>query len=588
MKGSLRPIVWTAAAALGMGGLWCCRTEVSGGIEEEIGETGGAGGESDGVGAPLGTNLAEIGYGYRNVPFVDLMRSADVFFSGTVDEWNDGRPLELRPDGYPARLGGGQLARTFLVGGDNPHFGGELVVLYEGEGQIEYRGGVESVERGEGRDVVTLRTRDGLWLELHETNPADPLRAIRVLAPGGRCASDDTRACRSDAECADRCVPFEETYEAQPFHPTFLAEHRPFDVLRFMNWMRTNRVRDDRSPRPWWPVREWDGYPEASYAQWRPVPVNVMVDLANTTGATPWFNIPHRATDAFIRRFAERVQERLDPSLPVYVEYSNEVWNDLFLQAQEVNAIGCKALSEDPEGECDDDQDGTLCEYTAWNATQARCNEYGQRYFARRTAEIGAIWNEVFDDDERVVTVLATQIGSLEYRAPVMLNEPVPGHGVVRDLIDVAAVAPYFSTREPPSSVDEAFERADLPGGDETYAVLLGEEPHGGPLQSIVRDLHALREFELPLLAYEGGQHFVAVGDPSKTEIVAAINRDPRMGQLYDEYLSRWRTLTGGNLFVHYRSPSAWSEWGCWGSKEFQGQPLSEAPKHRALLRYLD
>lgn len=578
-------------AALGMGALWCCRTEVSGGLDQEIAGSGGSTDEGDSASHSLGTNLSEIGYAYRNNPFVDLMRSADPFFSGTVDGWSDERTLEVRPDGYPARLAEGQVARTFLIGGDTAHVGGEIVVLYEGDGQLEYRGGVESVERGEGRDVVTLRERDGFWLEIHATDPSDPLHAIRLLMPGGRCADDATKACRADGECSERCVPFEETYADQPFHPTFLAEHAPFDVLRFMNWMRTNRVRGDDSPRPRWPVREWDGYPAVDHAQWRPVPVDVMIDLANTTGAAPWFNIPHQASDAFVRTFAERVKERLAPELSVYVEYSNEAWNDLFLQSQEINGLGCRALSRDPEGECDHDQDGTLCEYTEWNATQERCVEYGQRYFARRTAQIGAIWDEVFGDDPRVITVLATQIGSLEHRGAPMLNHEVPGLGPVYEHVDAVAVAPYFGGGEPPDSVDEIFARAELPGGDETYAVLLGEEPDGGPLHWIVRDMHALRDREpwshLPLIAYEGGQHFLALGDESRSEMLATANRDPRMGELYDEYLRRWAALTEGGLFVHYRSPSAWSVWGTWGSKEYQGQPVSEAPKHQALLRYL-
>ncbi len=587
MRGSLRPIAWTAAAILGMGALWCCRTEVSGGLEHEISDSTDTGDENGTQSPPLGTNLAEIGYAYRNTPFVDVMRASDAFFSGTAEEWSDGRELELRPDGYPARLAEGQIARTFLIGGDHPHVSGDLVVLYDGAGAIEYRGGVEAVERGEGRDVVTLRDRDGLWLELHATDANDPLHAIRVLVPGGRCEDDATAWCRADDECGGACVPFEETYERQPFHPTFLAEHAPFDVLRFMNWMRTNRVRGDESYRPFWPVREWAGYPAVGYAHWGPVPVDVMVDLANTVDAAPWFNMPHQASDDFVRRFAERVKARLDPELSVYVEYSNEAWNDLFLQSQEINALGCQALSDDPEGECDHDQDGTLCEYTDWNATQERCTAYGRRHFARRTAEIGAIWDEVFGDDPRVITVLATQIGSLEYRAAELLDENVPDLGPVQEHVDAVAVAPYFGGGEPPANVDEAFARAPLSGDDETYAVLVGEPPDGGPLQWIVRDLHALRPYDLPLLAYEGGQHFLAVGDRSKSDMIAAINRDPRMGELYEEYLRRWRALTGDALFVHYRSPSAWSEWGCWGSKEYQGQPVDEAPKHRALLRYL-
>jgi len=591
VRGNFRWVAWTALAALGMGALWCCRTEVSGGLDQEISAAGATGGEDDLEHHLLGTNLAEIGYAYRTNPFVDLMKSADPFFSGGVEQWSDERALELRPDGYPARLAEGQVARTFLIGGDHPHVSGEVVVLYEGQGRLEYLGGVEGVERGEGRDVVTLRARDGLWVEMHETDPSDPLRSIRILMPGGRCADDATKACGADDECEGRCVPFEESYEREPFHPTFLAEHMPFDALRFMDWMRTNRVRGDDSPRPFWPMREWNRYPGVAYAQWRPVPVDVMVDLANTTHAAPWFTMPHEASDAFVRSFAERVRERLDPELSVYVEYSNEAWNDLFLQSQEINGIGCRELSSDPTGECDHDQDGTLCEYSDWNATQERCVGYGQRYFARRTAQIGAIWDEVFGDDPRVITVLATQVGSLEHRGEAMLSEEVPGLGPVFEHVDAVAIAPYFGGGEPPDSVDEAFARAELPGGDETYAVLLGEEPDGGPLHWIVRDLHALRSQErwshLPLLAYEGGQHFLALGDATKAEMLKTVNRDPRMAELYGEYLQRWGGLTGGSLFVHYSSPSGWTEWGCWGSKEYQGQPLAEAPKHRALLRYL-
>ena len=148
MKGNFRWLAWTALAALGMGALWCCRTEVSGGLDQEISSSGGSKNEGDGESHALGTNLAAIGYAYRTNPFVDLRRSADPFFSGTVEEWNDGRTLELRPDGYPARLAEGQVARTFLIGGDQPHVGGQVVVRYEGEGQLEYRGGVEGVATG--------------------------------------------------------------------------------------------------------------------------------------------------------------------------------------------------------------------------------------------------------------------------------------------------------------------------------------------------------------------------------------------------------------------------------------------------------
>jgi hypothetical protein len=51
-----------------------------------------------------------------------------------------------------------------------------------------------------------------------------------------------------------------------------------------------------------------------------------MVLLANTVGASPWFNIPHTADDAYIASMAAAVLASLRPDLKVYVEYSNEVW----------------------------------------------------------------------------------------------------------------------------------------------------------------------------------------------------------------------------------------------------------------------
>ena len=58
-----------------------------------------------------------------------------------------------------------------------------------------------------------------------------------------------------------------------------------------------------------------------------------MIQLCNMLKIDPWFCIPHRATDDYIAQFARLVREKLDPSLKVYLEYSNELWNWGFHQA---------------------------------------------------------------------------------------------------------------------------------------------------------------------------------------------------------------------------------------------------------------
>ena len=58
-----------------------------------------------------------------------------------------------------------------------------------------------------------------------------------------------------------------------------------------------------------------------------------MIELCNEVKIDPWFNMPHLADDDYVQRFAEQVRKDLDPSLNVHVEYSNEVWNTMFDQA---------------------------------------------------------------------------------------------------------------------------------------------------------------------------------------------------------------------------------------------------------------
>ena len=59
---------------------------------------------------------------------------------------------------------------------------------------------------------------NGLFVTVERTNPANPVRNIRVLMPGFDAA----------------------TAEALPFHPRFLASLKQYGVLRFMEWMRAN------------------------------------------------------------------------------------------------------------------------------------------------------------------------------------------------------------------------------------------------------------------------------------------------------------------------------------------------------------
>ncbi len=59
-----------------------------------------------------------------------------------------------------------------------------------------------------------------------------------------------------------------------------------------------------------------------------------MVLLANTLGSNAWFNMPHLATDEYVRNFATLVLRALRPDVDIYVEYTNEAWGTLFAGGQ--------------------------------------------------------------------------------------------------------------------------------------------------------------------------------------------------------------------------------------------------------------
>jgi hypothetical protein len=543
----------------------------------------------------VGTNLAATAYWSNSFPFVDAFRVADGWISGHEGTWEDGEHVDTDAKGWVKSLKPGQIARAFLLGEGSHHAGGRFTVLYEGKGDLRYMGGVNVEERGQGHDSIVVSPAGALWLELHRTDTHNPIRNIRVLFPGGSCSQDALRACDTDFECsiapnAGSCVPFTKTYAQRIFLPTFLAEAAPFSVLRFMDWQNTNFSRDAEPPK----LRGLASLPKRDSAFWHPIPVEVMVELANTLNADPWFCMPTQADDELVREFATQVKKGLREERKVYVEYSNEFWNDIFGQNQWVKAEGCKRYSKQPAQECGTGG-GKLCKYGDWNDTQVRCAAYGKHYFAERTVEVGAQFRKAFGPAaERVQRVMATQVGGAEWWIPDLLEVPVKGKPA-RKQIDLVAVAPYFGGEiERPEHV---FEKRSAPQGsgrkgdvDRALFGAVGKEDDC-MFARVSTDVRALAsrypDNDRPRYgSYEGGQHLFTY-DEGTMHAFLNMNRDPRMEGVYDRYLSLWRELTNDALFMHFTTQGHFNNHGAWGAKEWQGQPTSDAPKFRALQRYV-
>lgn len=481
--------------------------------------------------ARIGINLNGTADWNSELPFVDVFRMARMWVSQREGAaWGQGPALDLDEHGWVRRLEPGCFAETPLntiPGGRYPH--GRYTVLHEGRGRITFSYGVRVVEEQPGRMVIdTTGLTSGFFLQIRETDPADPIRHIRVVMPG-----------------------FEDTFARDPFHPAFLERWRGFAVLRFMDWMHTNNS----------PQRTWADRPTPESFSWSPrgVPVEVMVDLANRLGIDPWFCMPHLADDAYVRRFAREVAARLKPGLRAYVELSNEVWNGQFQQARWAGEEGVKAGFGPAE--------------RPWEA--------GWRYYAHRSVEVFRIWEEEFGGTERIVRVLAAQAANAWVTERILEFEDAGNHA------DALAIAPYIAFNLAPGSKPSSDEVAGWT--PEQVAEHLATVSLPESLKWIREQKAAADRWGLRLIAYEAGQHAVGVGGGENndrlTGVLQAAQRLPRMGEIYAAYLDGWRE-SGGDTAAFFSSVGTWSKWGSWGlMQHFDDQP-ADYPRFATVLRY--
>ncbi|GAB6167117.1 hypothetical protein JCM19992_31170 [Thermostilla marina] len=481
----------------------------------------------------IGMNLSGPADWNTELPFVDVFRMSRPWISQRAGAgWGQGPELELDRWGWVKRLEPGCYAETMLctiAGGHYP--AGRYTVLYDGEGELAFAKNARIVSQEPGKIVIEVdASRGGFSLQIRKTNPADYVRNIHVIMPG-----------------------FEDTWQENPFHPAFLRRWQGMACFRFMDWMHTNGSE----------VEHWDDRPTLQHATFskRGVALEFMIDLCNRTKTDPWFCMPHKADDEFVRRFARMVHERLDPSLHVYIEYSNEVWNGQFPQNHYAGERGI-ALGLGP---------------------QDRPWEAAWHYTAVRSVEIFKIWEDVFGGHERLIRVLPSQAANTHVAEQILSFRNAAEHA------DVLAVAPYMSFSVGRGKLGDMADEMQ----DWSVEQLLDSFEQTGFADSL-RWMEANKQiadkYGLGLVAYEGGQHMVAfvrdreVSD-KLTALMHAANRHPRMGELYKRYLDHWAEI-GGGTFANFSSIGRWSVHGSWGLAEYYDSTPDEYPKLKAVLEW--
>ncbi|MDB4972433.1 MAG: Cellulose-binding domain protein [Myxococcaceae bacterium] len=503
--------------------------------------------------SPLGTNLDAINDWSSSWPFVDAMKRSRDWISSPEDQWDDKRKIALDEQGYPRSLQKGQRARTLIFWEAKHYPAGDYAVIYKGSGSLAYDPQSDVRSRKPGREVIHLDPKKGdvsLLISAVPT-PANYLRELHVIAPGGVCVNDPVRYCDAKQPCAGNasCTLFETNHEAQIFHPTFLERIQRFGVVRFMDWMKTNESKEHK----------WADRPLPSDVRYvHGAPLEVMVALANRLSQHPWFNIPHAADDDYVRRFATYVRDNLKPGLKAYVEYSNEVWNGIFPQAGYAVEQGKKLGF----GKSD------------WEA------QY--RFHAHRSTQVHKIWESVFKGQrERIVRVLGTQCANEGVAEALLSFEDTKDH------VDALAVAPYFGGEYTDSKEVSKWENATV------TQIIDDLRARSLPTAFKYTKTHAeiAAKYKLELVAYEGGESFAGFGGAENNEklnkLFDAVGRDPRIKQIYLEYLEGWKR-NGGKLFVHFTDVFTPGKWGRWGALEYLDQPRAQAPKFDGIMTFIE
>lgn len=518
----------------------------------------------------LGYNLDFPGDWTDLPPFIDMLKNsrAPVGECGDEPDCDGAAHLDLAVDGWPKSLRYRDDAQRsyrdiqIIINSSNnrPDIGERFVVTWEGSGSLHVGHGADVKSEGAHRLSFTLRS-DVTWLTLDEIDPAgsgDYLRNIRVF--------------RADQE---RFLD-----QGELFNPEMLAFLAPFRNLRFMDWMQSNTpgqcsggsrngeecyaVIDDncggggRCLMPGhWQERPDDSAPSllASSQYLDPkhpelgtkvggYALETLVALANRLPADAHFNLPADYDEDYVRNFAQYLKSNLAPGLVASVEYSNEVWNWGFPQAEYANQQG-QALWGADEG-------------SAW-----------VQYMAGRTQTACNIIKDVFGAQAaRIRCLISPQTGWRDL-AKTVLDCPLwaadhPGAGTCSSAVDAVNITGYFSGCLPkhPELINSWLSEGKSAALNHGFEQL----EHGGLIDDCTDDdednldytVDGYRYFGelaksrgLGLYVYESGTHFnYEADDDGVRDFFVSMTRDERMYDLYTKNFRGFQSQGGEILNV--------------------------------------
>ena len=326
-------------------------------------------------------------------------------------------------------------------------------------------------------------------------------------------------------------------------------------------------------------------------------PYEVMVDLANQTDSDLWLNLPLAADDDYLSQLATLILAELDEDRQLIIELGNELWNWSYPYAFGRSYAFEAAQQRWP---------GLLGTTPPYMQNPIDENTMIFSWQAARTIEAARVFKQTWGDEQnRIKVILAGQFGAstpewdlnrLILEAPVYVNEESATIPALE--VDALAVGAYVNDpyQEGATILPGGFDRSS-PEAFITDAISYvngvnqfterAEEP--GMRFAVRSDVALAAEYSLPLVAYEGGHHFIG-SRFTRDEVVP----HELMYEVYQALFTMWQE-EGAGLFVHLHGilPRGQNEDGQepgffesenFGIKETQQQTESEAPRYRAVM----
>jgi hypothetical protein len=474
----------------------------------------------------MGMNVSGLSYyGSPALVFTDAFRSTAP--ARRANQWQYTGDLPgsaLRPDGYPLEVTSSSPV-DFLI---NPLYMGDYVLLYDGTGTISIAN-VTVTATAPGRIAVTFReaSYDHRNIRISSSLATDPIRNIRLIP--------------KEYEGKEETMPL--------FRKDFTDSLWGMNAIRLMDLSRTNGST----------LSEWGNRPKIADIsfEYGGIPLEYQIDLCNAIGADGWFNVPHAATDDFIRNMAALIKSRLNNNLKCYIEYSNEVWS--------FGGVGGPAVEwlEDNTPAVTD-----IEEKIAW-----------------RMMNVFKIFGSVFTGADRSRLVTTGAVFTVSFGWSDMDTKKInywKNNGGVPDAIAMSA---YFNYTQD----DHDRWIANTPTIDQIMdAIDAGWNKYANEMKLAAK---TIKDAGAKVVVYEGGQHMQPWGQGrwSYNNILYEAQISSRM---YDTYMKNFQLFAdvGCDLFMHFSHITVRKvQWGSWGALEktsdiYRSDLKKVAPKYMALI----